>query len=186
MTEREIDNEYFEWMCGIVCDDFEDMPSYTKLLKHLHNKEYTYVIDMDGNRAQDGLDLRRHFAFEDDYSPAIVTKALINRPCMVLEMMVALAARCEVTIGNDIRYGDRTHIWFWNMIKSLGLTSMNDARYNKGEVDDILDKFMHNDYEPDGKGGLFTIENCREDLRNVELWAQMNWYMSTVLEDYEW
>ena len=129
MTEREIDNEYFKWMCSIVCDDFEDMPSYTKLLKHLHNKEYTYVIDMDGNRAQDGLDLRRHFAFEDDYSPAIVTKALINRPCMVLEMMVALAARCEVTIGDDIRYGDRTHIWFWNMIKSLGLTSMNDARY---------------------------------------------------------
>ena len=186
MTNNQIDSDYFEWMCDKVYDADEDGGAYMKLLQHLHRREYTYVIEMDGNRAQDGLSLRRRFAYECGYSQKDVAYALIDRPCSVLEMMVALSIRCEDTIMYDPDYGDRTAELFWSMIKSLGLEDMRASRYNTRRVDDILDRFMSNNYDHDGTGGLFTIEDCREDLRNVEIWCQMNWYMDTILEGNEW
>lgn len=187
MTDYQIDSEYFEWIYSIVCDDtYDDVRSYQKLLKHLYDKEYTYVIDMDANRAQDGLSLRRRFAYELGYSQKDIAQALIDRPCGVLEMMVALSIRCEETIMYDPDYGNRTSELFWTMIKSLGLDKMYDSRYSGRHVDEVLDRFMNNDYDPDGKGGLFTIEDCRYDLRGVEIWCQMNWYMDTILEGNEW
>lgn len=187
MTDRQIERDYFEWMCNIVCDDtYGNENKYEKLLEHLYAKEYTYVIDMDGNRAQDGLSLRRRFAYELGYSQKDVARALMDRPCSILEMMIALSIRCEETIMYDPDYGNRTGELFWSMIKSLGLSTMKDSRYREHYVDETLDRFMNNDYERDGRGGLFTIEGCRYDLRDVEIWCQMNWYMDTILEGNEW
>ena len=94
-------------------------------------------------------------------------------------MMVALASRCEETM-DDPGMGDRTGQWFWGMIVSLGLGGQLDNRYDARVVDDILDRFLDREYEPDGSGGLFTIENCHRDLRDVEIWNQMWWYIDTL------
>ena len=38
MTEIELNNEYFEWMCQLVCNErYSRRLSYQKLLRHLHN-----------------------------------------------------------------------------------------------------------------------------------------------------
>ena len=40
---------------------------------------------------------------------------ILNEPCSVLEMILALAIRCEDTIMANVRYGDRTTQWFWSI-----------------------------------------------------------------------
>jgi hypothetical protein len=48
-------------------------------------------------------------------------------------------------------------------------------------VDYVLDRFLDRDYEPDGRGGLFRVKHTDEDLRFVEIWYQMNWYLDELL-----
>lgn len=82
---------------------------------------------------------------------------------------------------DDPDVGDRTGQWFWGMIKNLGLGSMTDARFDEEYVESVIERFLNREYEPDGRGGLFRIRNCTEDLRNVEIWYQMCWYLDTIV-----
>lgn len=180
MTRDEIKNRYFEWMCDLVCGDrFSKNISYRKLLIFLHDAEFTYSIPKDGNRAEDGIDLRYRFAYENTNIED--AELYLDGPCSVLEMMVALSIRCEETIMDDPNMGLRTGQWFWGMISSLGLGSMNDELYNRRFVEDVILKFLNREYKPNGKGGLFTIRNCDDDLRTVEIWYQMCWYLDSIV-----
>ena len=168
---------YFEWMYNIVCGDrFPKSISYRKLLKHLHDTEFIFFISRDANRAEDGVNLRYRFAYETGYP-----EVFLGGPCSVLEMIIALAIRIEETIMDDPVVGNRTGQWVWGMINNLELGHMDDARYNGSYVEDILIRFLNRYYEPDGRGGLFTIKNCRDDLRDVELWYQACWYLDTIV-----
>lgn len=51
----------------------------------------------------------------------MIASYLDNRPCSVLEMIIALAIRLEEHIMDDPDIGNRTGQWFWDMIVSLGL-----------------------------------------------------------------
>lgn len=182
MSKNDIANNYFEWLFYLVCDGmFAKDISYRKLLMHLHNTEFKWLIPNDKNRAQDGIDLRYRFALTiKDSKTNVITNAL-RGTCSVLEMMVALAIRCEEGIMDDPRYGDRTKQWFWKMVNNLELGAMSDERYDKKIVDDSLDRFLHREYEPNGKGGLFYIKNCQRDLTDVEIWVQLLWYLDTII-----
>lgn len=172
--EYPIDDEYFEWLCDIVCGNrFAKEVSYRSLLACLHGIDFIYTIPKDGNRAEDGTDLRYRFAHDD-------ADRYLRGPCSVLEMLVALSIRCEETIMDDPSKGDRTGQWFWVMITNLGLGSMTDDRYDDRVVYTNVDRFMHRSYDPDGTGGLFKIRNCEYDLRDVELWYQLCWYLDSI------
>jgi hypothetical protein len=142
----------------------------------LHDIEFRYLIPKDENRAEDGISLRYRFSRLYDY----VDYDDLDGPCTVLEMMVALAIRCEEDIMDDANLGNRTKQWFWNMIVSLGLGSMTDSRFDERRVDNIIERFLDRDYEPDGRGGLFTVRHCDYDLRDVEIWYQMCWYLDSI------
>lgn len=173
MTRNDVANEYFEWLYDMVCNGrFANDISYRKLLSYLHSTEFKYTIQKDWNRVKDGLNLRSKFSREADM--------YLDDPCSVLEMMVALSIRCEETIMDDPKFGDRTGQWFWSMIRSLGLKSMTDDNYDKAYVIGTIEKFLHRDYSPDGEGGLFTIRNCKYDLRRVEIWCQLCWYLDSI------
>lgn len=181
MTKDELNNAYFEWMCQLIYDGQAKRPSYRKLLCLLHSTDFTYTIPMDGNRAEDGIDLRYRFGYENKYRDSIVTAYLDDRPCTVLEMMVALAIRCEEHIMCDPDVGNRTGQWFWNMIDNLGLGNMNDAGFDKIYAKKVIQKFLNREYKRNGKGGLFTVKHCRQDMRSVEIWYQMCWYLDEKL-----
>lgn len=175
-----ISNDYFEWIYNLVCGErFPETLSYKKLLMHLHNTNFIYLIPKDGNRAQDGIDLRYRFAYE--YTDIEDADSYLKGPCSVLEMMVALAVRCEETIMDDPKKGDRTGQWFWNMIVSLGFGGMSDDRYDRFFVDKTLDRFLSRKYEPNGKGGLFTIRNPKRDMRRIEIWYQLCDYLNSIV-----
>lgn len=178
MRHDEIMNDYFAWMYNLVCGDrFPKKVSFKKLLSYLHSREFVYCFAMDENRAEDGIDLRYRFAL--DYSIVEHADDYLKGPCSVLEMIIALAFKMEETMENPCM-GDRMPQWFWNMIVNLGLGSMNDERYDEDYVRRVIMIFLNRNYEPNGKGGLFTIRGCREDLRDVEIWSQMCWYLDTL------
>lgn len=170
MTRREIDDKYFEWMYDLVCEGrYARGISYRKLLGYLHEVEFTYTISNDANRAEDGIDLRRRFPYG----------FALDGPCSVLEMMIALAIRCEESIMDDPKVGNRTGQWFWRMVTNLGLGSMSDNRFDEKLVKDVIERFLDREYEPDGRGGLFTV-CCDYDLRDVEIWIQLGWYLNGI------
>lgn len=181
MIEHEINEDYFEWLYEGMCGNrYSKNISYRKLLEHLHNTNFRYTISNDKNRASDGIDLRYSFALSQgcEDEPELITDYL-KGPCSVFEMMVALAQRCE-SVMDDPKIGDRTGQWFWGMINNLGLGGMNDNRYDEQYVDDVINTFLDREYKSNGKGGLFTIRNCEYDLREVEIWYQLCWYLDTI------
>ena len=182
MTRKEVQDDYFAWLYDLACGNrYAPEISFRKLLSYLHSVDYIWQIPLDENRAEDGISLRYRFArlqVHEDLVNAVAD--MLVGPCSVLEMMVALALRCEEDIMDDTAYGDRTRHWFWNMVVSLGLGSMTDDRFDKRAADEIVKTFLYRKYEPNGKGGLFTIKRCQDELRGVELYTQLCWYLNSI------
>ena len=64
---------------------------------------------------------------------------------------------------DDTAYGNRTGQWFWGMIFNLGLGGMYDGQFDQNYAIWVLDRFMRREYDMNGDGGLFTVENCGRD-----------------------
>ena len=183
MKKCKLDDEYFKWVCLLVRDNRETRGhSYRRLLTHLDNIDFTYSILMDENRAADGIDLRYCFGYERDIPDPVIACELDNRPCSVLEMIVALCHRVEVHIMGNSEYGDRTGQWFWSIIRNMELMDMYDANYDEEYVDYCINRFLNREYNCDGSnGGLVYLPECRKDLRNVDIWYQMMWYLNNFV-----
>ena len=109
----------------------------------------------------------------------MIASCLDNLPCSVLEMMVALAIKIEEQIMDDPDIGNRT---------GYGLEDDRKSRIEKHArccnctdyVEEIIFRFLDRNYQRDGSGGLFIVHG-HGDLRNVEIWYQMLWYLNDIL-----
>lgn len=180
MIRNSVKEDYFEWMFDLVSNGrFSKDNSYRELLSYLHSVEFTYRMRCDSDRAEDGVALRHRFALlNSNYS--FVMKCL-DGPCSVLEMMVALAIRCEEAIMDNPRFGNRTGQWFWKMVTSLGLGHMMDSRFDEQYVEEVVETFLNRKYSPEGYGGLFVIRNCDHDLACVSIWNQAMWFLDMMI-----
>lgn len=183
MTEGQFFAAYFDWMFDVVCDR-EYQPSYRALLMRLDACPFRSTNPRDRSRAVDGLDLRYRFARETSVSHINMGDVMAH-PCSVLEMILALAIRCEEHIMEDEAYGDRTRFWFWSMINSLGLSGQKDGRYNELYVDYVLERFLDLRYSINGSGGLFTLRHPKSDMRETEIWYQMHLYLEEYIEEMQ-
>lgn len=175
--EERINSDYFEWMYDLVCGDrFARGLGFRRLLTFLHDTEFIYFVPYDENRAAEGIALRYRFCLHHDCTDL---EWCLDGPCSVLEMMIALASRCE-NIMDDFEMGDRTSQWFWNMISNMGLGGMNDMNYDERLVDDIVTRFLNREYEPDGRGGLFRVRGWDRDMRTAEIWHQLLAYINSI------
>lgn len=176
--EDQIRTDYFEWMYQLMCGGrFAKTITYKKLFTFLHNTEFTYFVPFDENRAEDGIALRYRYCV---YHNCEHLERYLDGPCSVLEMMVALAIRCEERIMCDPEKGDRTGQWFWDMIRSLGLSSMSDYNFDEREVNDAMQRLLNRQYNQNGKGGLFTIRGWKRDAREAEIWHQLLAYLNSL------
>lgn len=170
------DENYFDWLADMVdCIDYP-VSDYIKILDYLYHREFTWYLNNDGNREADGFALRDKFIFETGREDAFFPPY-----CTVLEMMTALARRWEDNVMYDPDMGDRTHEWFWLMMRNLGLSRMEDFRFDAKEANYIIDRFLDREYSKDGLGGLFRIRNQKIDMRNTEIWYQMNYFFNEFL-----
>lgn len=193
--------DYFEWLCNIVNAGMgQPFWHYRKLLNRLFQTIYTPFYSNDESRASDGKDLRYYFdTNKDDYvGYGGITVAPYHpqgqfyaqssiEDCSMLEMMIAFANKINTRYlySNQV---DRTFVWFWMMVESLGLATEHDMNFDdtsvNSEVDFILSEFNNGSmtYE-DGSWhfnkSLFRLAS--EDLNisgeQLSLWNQMNrWY----------
>lgn len=179
MFRDQIINDYFEWLWNFT--KCRGHSQNRKIITLLHNIEFRYSIPMDANREEDGIDLRYRFMTEvgipKNYQEVY---GYLDGPCSVLEMMIALAIRCEESIMDDPDIGDRTSEWFWLMMKNLGLDYMSDRKFDRDIAEEKISIFLDRRYKRNGEGGLFVV-NGRSDLRKVEIWYQMCWYLDTIM-----
>lgn len=179
MTEAQVQERYFDWLVKMV-NDGAGAGRYSLLLGKLHCTEFYYSLPMDGNRYEDGVALRYRFGHENGIDEHVIATDLDQKPCSVLEMMVALSDACSMNITDD-----EPSKWFWIMIRNLGLSYMTNENFREDVADYILHRMLNREYNYDGcGGGLFVIRNPRCDLRGVDIWYQLNWYLSENLEVY--
>lgn len=180
MSEDELTTRYFNWLVSLVatpkCGTSGSRRSYRSLLWHMFLIPFYYRNPLDANRYSDGIDIRYRFGYVCAYDDSVIASTIDTRDCSVLEMLVALAFRCEEQIMSNSKYGDRTGVWFWDMIENLGLYEYTDDEYIEEDVDDILERFMELQYAPDGFGGLFVITDAG-DIRGKDIWWQLNRYL---------
>ena len=127
-----------------------------------------------------GVNLRYRFGREQNYDDRTIATYLDDRACSVFEMMVALAVRCEEHIMDNPEIGNRTSEWFWVMIENMHLECMYDGAFYEECVEIIIDRMLDRDYGINGEGGLFTIHNTGRDIRTIDIWYQMCWYLREI------
>lgn len=177
--------EYFEWLCKIV----GGFDTHYFLLKRLFSREFYYINEKDSNRAYDGVQLRNVYSDQLgywDYCMQIVNgvrvDADVGEMCTVLEMLVALAIRCEHDIMNNPDKGDRTKLWFWKMLENLDIAKYDNDNWDQQAYDEVnhkIDILLDRTYKRNGQGGLFPINaKYHKDQRKVEIWYQMNTWLN--------
>lgn len=177
--------KYYQWLVNTVCDKYHSK-YYKKLLQDLNEREFIWSINRDEDRAIDGISLRRRYVDEIIKCDKKSIPSM-QEPCSVLEMMAAMALRIEEDYMHDSRSDiNNTTEWFWNMIINLGLDKNDDLNYDPDLTDTCLDCLLDRRYRRDGKGGLFMVAGLNKDydMVNVDLWTQMNWYV-TCLNEYD-
>jgi hypothetical protein len=177
-NDDQLRDEYFIWLCNIIGVNVEK-ESYSILAKRLHGIEYFWFVPNDDNRGEDGLKLRRTFIEVHELGP-YEQFILDAGPCSVLEMLVAMSIKMaelmEQVVDNN-EPGD----WFWELIKNAGLDTFSDFQYHfvggHMAVAMKVHKILERDYERNGVGGFFPLQETDVDQRKVELWYQMNAYL---------
>lgn len=173
-TSDRIERRYFLWLCDVV---YVSRTKYDvgnmNLCSWLHTKQFTGGIPNDDNRAEDGKKLRGEFLEQ-----SLVRELPSDKPCSVLEMLVALALRMDYIVSrapDDHLVGK----YFWEFIDNLGLDISNT--HSDIENTEILRTFLGREYSYNGSGGLFPLRNPKKDQRKVEIWYQM---MAYIEENY--
>lgn len=182
MTYNRTAQNYHDWLVNIVWDRSNyNGPSYTRFFAFLFNAMFIPIMEMDISRVNDAIDLRYRFADETNTPYSAIGSDLNteNGTCNMLEMMVALALRMEEHIMSDEAYGNRTGQWFWQMVLSLGFVNVDDSQFDEVAASIVVDKFNNRDYAPDGSGSLFTIPNSISDMRKIDIWYQMQYWINT-------
>jgi hypothetical protein len=162
MTSELCHNLYLQWLENQV------IRGQYHLLELMHQKEFIWFVPHDDNRIVDGKDLRLRFMEENP-------DCKIDLPFVsFLEVMVALAHRCEFQTGIPVIS------WNRRFLEHLGLTEMKGRlnRPKREKVDEILERVIYRNYKSSGDGGFFPLAWPEENQTRVELWYQMANYVN--------
>lgn len=173
MNGDTLTNDYRNWIVTQVSSNANPATGYSKLLDYLFHRDFSWYVRNDENRAVDGKQLRCDY---ERVANTFISPSFYDQPANVLEVLAALAIRCESHIMGEP--GDEhPDKWFWLYLQNLGLLAFDDSHYNEKEVDRIVGDWIHRRYNKDGFGGIFPVENCGFDQRKTELWLQMHQYL---------
>lgn len=168
----QLDELYLTWLYSQTGSVKVKNPSrtYWSILKVLYRKEFIWIIPNDDNRVEDGRDLR--YEFIDAEKIEDVNLDWMNLGCSMLELLVGLSRRLSFEAEGEPR------VWFWDMMKNLGLDAYNDSKHIPADdIDEQLNQLIWRTYEPDGLGGLFPLKWPEKDQRDIEIWYQLSAYV---------
>lgn len=179
MRNEQLLNAYYLWLLDSIDGTSVHVEDYMELTLQLFDTDFFWRIENDANRASDGLNLRYEYVnvYGGEYCPEFDEKNV-----SVLEVLIALAVNWEHEITYDFRLGDRSAIWFWDMIRNLGLLKMTNWAYDPDFVGETLTIWMDRQFDKNGNGSPFLVKEDDRDQRKLEIWLQLQQY---VLENVE-
>lgn len=172
-----LDDLYLEWLYAKVATVKTQSSSrtYWILLRQLYSKEFVWFVPNDDNRVEDGRDLRAEFLEEVPLDGA--HPDWLDLGCSMLEMLIGLSRRLSFEAEGEPRE------WFWILLRNVDLARYTDAQCTRltdkgwSRIDETLNRITHRNYDYDGRGGLFPLNNAQDDQREVELWYQLCAYI---------
>ena len=160
-----------------MSDDIDELDDYGILITTLSVMPFTYVVEMDSNRMWDGLYLRNIF-----YDDHVEFEGGLTQECSLLEMLVGLAYRMANDVFSDL--GKSTGDWFWEFMSNLGADYYTDDilegvsdKNHRDDLIDLLSNFMDRKYKDSRSGNIFLFKKDPKDLKKIELWYQMHYYI---------
>lgn len=163
--------QYLIWRGGL-----QKMTRYSRLFEILHDIKFTWVIERDDNREDDGVELRDDYDIPDGYSEE-EDEAFMAHWCSVLEMMIGLAIRVDDEFIGDPAE-EHPEDFFMEMIENLGLNIYKGNRYREDDVIKIVRRWLNREFDRKGNGSPFPVRRDRRDQRKLEIWDQMNSYIN--------
>lgn len=176
----DIYEEYFNWLVDSLNLNAGYKIQHYSLFKALHNISYEYFNVMDENRYQDGIDLRYRFGSDTNIPYYDITECIDICECSVLEMLVALILKIDNMITYDPKDSLKAEL-FVDIAKSLGINEQINANFNQEYVNQCIFNWLHGQYEVNGQGGIITVQYPRQDMRTVDHWTQVMWYVNEKL-----
>lgn len=169
-----LDEQYLTWLYGSIGSRKlrNSSRTYWSLARQLYTTEFVWFVPNDDNRVEDGRDLRIEFLNACEYDAD--DDEWLSLPCSMLEMLIGLSRRLSFEADGEPRD------WFWHLIENLDLRHYNDRDYDRRaerHIEEVLNRVIFRQYDPDGHGGLFPLRDADKDQRKVELWYQMAHYL---------
>lgn len=161
----EVTIEYEKYFTWLALNAAGDQREWMSILYDLWSMPYIFNYDIDKDRNTDGLSLRAQYTniTGDTDVPGD------NVGCTCLEALVAIAMRCDSISGEPGI--ENVPGWFQELFGNL--VNANDGDYHQAVM-----RWMNREYAPDGRGGLFPLNNPVHDQRYVPTWNQMCSYLS--------
>lgn len=169
-----LDELYFTWLYGQVSSVKlkNTTKSHWSLLRQLYTKEFVWTVPNDDNRVEDGVNLRYEFLHDEHIGPE--NSDWLELGCSFFEMMVGLSRRLAFETEKNPRW------WFWQLMRNLDLDRYNDRTNEPEEIDEVLNRVIWRNYNPNGYGGLFPLQNPHDDQRTIEIWYQASAYLAEL------
>lgn len=175
-----LSDKYLDWMRSILKTNDINPDDYANLFQILNLIPFRYTDPMDENRESDGKSLRYRFGAEKRIPDRSIDGILGIMPCSVLEMMVALSIRSYEEVTSGFPYPISPGEIFWMMINNVGLIRETNDQFSERYIFRQINRMLNREYSKDGKGGLFYIKDTTRDMRNADIWYQMQWWASNV------
>jgi hypothetical protein len=175
--------EYFDWLCELI----NLKPGKFDILIHeLYKLEFYWVTNLDSDRAEDGKILRGEFRNRGMFESK---EDLERQPCSVLEALIGLSRKMDYILDDEDR-GDRTRIWFWEMIGNLKLDEFTDESFDTlraqdwkrlDRISEICNHWLSREFNNNGFGSPFPLFNPHRNQREITMIDQLNDY---IMEKY--
>ena len=172
-AKRDVLSAYRLWLNNKVSNELS--PAYTQVLAILWRTEYVAEYENDNNRIADGKTLRDEFATETKLDNVEYMK-LKHTSIRLIEIMISLAGR----INNISSFDDNVAKYFWKMVSSLGLNTLDDGHFNASSAQKRIDGLLKHTYSKNGRGSLFFIPTIDQSYNatKLDLWTQAMAYLN--------
>lgn len=175
MDIDELWDDYLQYL--IWRGNLEKFKEYSCLFAILHNIDFWYDIPRDENREADGADLRNDYNIPEEWYSEELREAFDNHWTSVFEVLLALAIRVDDEYIGDPSE-EHPEDFFMEMIKNLGLDVFIGKRYKESDVQKIITRWLSREFKRNGEGSPFPLQYNDRDQRDLEIWDQMNCYIS--------
>lgn len=159
---------------------------YTNLFNIMVHTPFKMIMNEDVRIAKMALDTRFFYTDSTGKDGVVYTylDSTLGSP-NTAEVIFRLSRIISHDIIGDGDKGDRTTDWAQRLMKNLGLLKYTDEAFynekNNGEcsnqVSEILDIWVNREFQPNGVGSPFPLQNPPGDERQVEIWYQLHSYL---------